>query len=52
MNNVLYLTPTERKLFDALNSDLKEGWEVEEEKLTSVEDPEDLPNEGSTTICT
>jgi len=32
MNNVLYLTPAERQLFDALASELKEGWETEEEE--------------------
>jgi len=30
--NTLYLTADEKKLFDALSEDLKEGWEVEEEK--------------------
>lgn len=33
MNNTLYLTADEQKLFDSLSDDLKEGWKTEEETL-------------------
>ena len=39
--NTLYLTADEKKLYDALSDDLKEGWETEEETIT-FEDTDEL----------
>ena len=39
MNNILHLTAAERQLFDALSDGLKEGWVLEEERLTYADDP-------------
>lgn len=38
----LLLYPAERKVFDGLPADLRDGWTVEEEMLTSKERPEEL----------
>ena len=38
----LLLTPVEKKLFDALSEDVKEGWEVVEETGTAYETPRQL----------
>ena len=39
MNNTLYLTADEQKLFDALSEELKEGWELVDEVQDSYESP-------------
>ena len=36
----LYLTPTEQKLFEKLSPELREGWEVEAEKLVFEDTPQ------------
>lgn len=41
-NTVLYLRPDERKHFDALKEELKDGWEIKEEKIEAEERPEEL----------
>ncbi len=45
--NKLYLTADERKLFDVLSEELKEGWEVEEEVQDSYESPKVLAMRAS-----
>jgi hypothetical protein len=39
MGQTLYLTDKEQKLFEALSSDIQEGWSVEQETQTSYESP-------------
>lgn len=38
----LHLRPEEKKLFDALPAELKEGWKISAEKLQAEERPEEL----------
>ncbi len=42
MQNVLTLTPDEKKIFDALSDALKDGWKTEVETLKSYERPDEL----------
>lgn len=38
--NTLYLTATEKKLFDALSENLKEGWQIADADISYDETPE------------
>ncbi|TSC57693.1 MAG: hypothetical protein Greene041619_1028 [Candidatus Peregrinibacteria bacterium Greene0416_19] len=42
MKNSLHLTAIERKQFDALPEDVREGWEITDETLEAHERPEEL----------
>jgi hypothetical protein len=41
-SSILYLRPQEKKIFEKLSGELKEGWKVEEETVDHEERPEEL----------